>query len=83
MEQELGDRLNIHVVEADLTDYDALKVWFKQLPAITLKNRISITKNRQESADRVSTITGGKLDYLVANAGKVADWSSYLPPSVT
>ncbi|KAK5424319.1 hypothetical protein LTR20_008787 [Exophiala xenobiotica] len=48
--EELSDRSNISIVEADLTDYEALK----------------------RAAAAVATVTGGKLDYLIANA-------AYLP----
>ncbi|PKS11608.1 hypothetical protein jhhlp_001758 [Lomentospora prolificans] len=58
--EELSDRKNIHVVEADLTNYESIK----------------------KSADQVSTITGGSLDYLIANAGFVTRWSGNLPMTV-
>ncbi|KAK5193709.1 hypothetical protein LTR99_006061 [Exophiala xenobiotica] len=48
--EELSDRSNISIVEADLTEYEALK----------------------RAAAAVATATGGKLDYLIANA-------AYLP----
>ncbi|RFU80103.1 short chain dehydrogenase [Trichoderma arundinaceum] len=44
---------NITVVQADITDSDALKA----------------------SIDNVSKATNGRLDYLIANAGKISDWS--------
>lgn len=51
-------RTNIHILQADVTDYDALK---------------------QAAADTVM-ITGGSLDYVVANAGLVLQFDAYNPP---
>jgi hypothetical protein len=36
----------------------------------------------QASVDETSKITGGKLDYIIANAGLVSSWSAYDPLSV-
>ncbi|KAK5958765.1 hypothetical protein OHC33_000608 [Knufia fluminis] len=53
--QELSGRKNIHIVQADITDYEALKT----------------------AAGETSSITGGSLDYLIANAGLISQWSAY------
>ncbi|KAI9154970.1 Short chain dehydrogenase virK [Paramyrothecium foliicola] len=58
--QELEGRTNISILEADITDYNALK----------------------GTVDAVSAITGGSLDYLVANAGYVSRWDAYDPIGV-
>ncbi|KAF1816828.1 NAD(P)-binding protein [Eremomyces bilateralis CBS 781.70] len=46
VKSELGERANVHILAADITNYDAVK----------------------KSADHVAKVTGGKLDYLIANA---------------
>ncbi|KAK7750932.1 hypothetical protein SLS62_007064 [Diatrype stigma] len=48
--EELSGRSNIHILQADITDYDGLK----------------------RAAAETSTITGGAIDYLIANAGYVS-----------
>ncbi|RYP51125.1 hypothetical protein DL768_003472 [Monosporascus sp. mg162] len=60
MSEELSGRSNIHILQADVTDYDALK----QAVAETAK------------------ITGGSLDYLVANAGYVSRFDTFDPIGV-
>ncbi|KAL2760350.1 hypothetical protein ACRALDRAFT_1067078 [Sodiomyces alcalophilus JCM 7366] len=54
---DLKDRTNIHILEADVTDYDALK----------------------KAAADTAEITGGSLDYLIANAGLVSPLDAYDP----
>ncbi|CAH0022506.1 unnamed protein product [Clonostachys rhizophaga] len=51
------NRPNVHIVEADINNYDTLKA----------------------SADEVSRILGGKLDYLIANAALMSQWSAFDP----
>ncbi|KAJ5788657.1 hypothetical protein N7457_003647 [Penicillium paradoxum] len=58
VKQELSERTNIHIIEADITDYAALKV---------------------AAAAETASITGGGLDYLIANAGLVSHWDIYEP----
>ncbi|SPJ76033.1 related to protoporphyrinogen oxidase [Fusarium torulosum] len=53
--EELGSLSNIYILEADITDYDALK----------------------NSVHAVSEITGGSLDYIIANAGLIPLWSAW------
>ncbi|KAF2264810.1 NAD(P)-binding protein [Lojkania enalia] len=53
--EELKGRSNITILEADVTNYDALK----------------------KAADDTAAITGGRLDYLIANAGNVSQWDHY------
>ncbi|KAF2969052.1 hypothetical protein GQX73_g4478 [Xylaria multiplex] len=57
---ELTGRPNIHILQADITDYNAL----------------------QKAAIDAAKITGGSLDYLVANAGYVSHWDAYDPIGV-
>ncbi|KAK4063871.1 hypothetical protein Trihar35433_8579 [Trichoderma harzianum] len=58
--QELPGRSNIHILQADITDYDALK------------NAVAAT----------AQITGGALDYLIANAAYVSEYDAYDPIGV-
>ncbi|KAF7552728.1 hypothetical protein G7Z17_g4117 [Cylindrodendrum hubeiense] len=53
--RELKQRANLHILQADITDYDALKA----------------------SVEEVSKITGGGLDYLIANAAFVSNYSAW------
>jgi NAD(P)-dependent dehydrogenase (short-subunit alcohol dehydrogenase family) len=53
--QELADRSNITILQADISDYSALKA----------------------TVAATSEVTGGKLDYLIANAGYVPDYDAY------
>ncbi|KAK3305990.1 uncharacterized protein B0T15DRAFT_556605 [Chaetomium strumarium] len=53
----LSGRSNIHILQADLTDYRTL----------------------QRAAADTAKITGGTLDYLIANAAYVSTWDSYDP----
>ncbi|KAK4038360.1 NAD(P)-binding protein [Parachaetomium inaequale] len=54
---DLKGRRNIHIVQADLTDYNAL----------------------QAAAAETARITGGSLDYLIANAALVTMFDTYDP----
>ncbi|KAI1112718.1 NAD(P)-binding protein [Nemania sp. NC0429] len=51
------NRPNIHIVQADLVDYDSLKASF----------------------DVVAPIVNGSLDYIIANAALISQFSSYDP----
>ncbi|KAF5679184.1 protoporphyrinogen oxidase [Fusarium heterosporum] len=53
--RDLGPSSNVHILEADITDYNSLKA----------------------SVDAVSKITGGSLDYVIANAGLIPLWSAW------
>ncbi|KAI0430778.1 hypothetical protein F5Y09DRAFT_330834 [Xylaria sp. FL1042] len=55
--EELGERLNVHILQADITDYNAVK----------------------QAAEDTATLTGGSLDYLIANAAYVSKWDAYDP----
>ncbi|GKT43013.1 putative oxidoreductase [Colletotrichum spaethianum] len=60
---ELANRPNIHIVEVEMTIYQEKK----------------IDTPKMNSVDIVSKITGGKLDYIIANAGYISDSSAYDP----
>ncbi|KAH7318095.1 hypothetical protein B0I35DRAFT_431316 [Stachybotrys elegans] len=51
----VGDRSNIHLLQADMNDYDSLKA----------------------TVDQVSSITGGKLDYLISNVAINNNFSAF------
>ncbi|KAH8679221.1 hypothetical protein BGZ61DRAFT_551684 [Ilyonectria robusta] len=55
VDRELKQRANLHILQADITDYEALKA----------------------SVDEVSKITGGSLDYIIANAAFVSTYSAW------
>ncbi|KAH7140877.1 hypothetical protein EDB81DRAFT_843906 [Dactylonectria macrodidyma] len=55
LDPEMKQRSNLHILQADITDYDALKA----------------------SVDEVSEITGGSLDYVIANAAFVSTYSAW------
>ncbi|RKL38462.1 hypothetical protein BFJ72_g7273 [Fusarium proliferatum] len=54
---ELNRRSNIHVIEADLTNYNALK----------------------DAVNETAKITGGSIDYLIANAAYVSKFDTFDP----
>ncbi|KAK4247293.1 hypothetical protein C7999DRAFT_41356 [Corynascus novoguineensis] len=56
----LGGRSNIHILHADLTDYDAV----------------------QRAVADTTKLTGGTLDYLIANAARSSHWDLYGPIGV-
>ncbi|KAL2820561.1 NAD(P)-binding protein [Aspergillus cavernicola] len=58
--EELNARPNIHVLHANLTDYNSLKA----------------------AAEESGKITGGSLDYLIANAGLISAFDRYDPIGV-
>ncbi|KAL7944098.1 hypothetical protein V8C42DRAFT_358778 [Trichoderma barbatum] len=55
--RELAGRSNIRILQADITDYDAVK----------------------KSVAATAKITGGSLDYLIANAAYVSEFDAYDP----
>ncbi|KAF2489315.1 NAD(P)-binding protein [Lophium mytilinum] len=57
---DLKGRSNIHILEADVTNYDALK----------------------KAAADTAKITGGSIDYLIANAGYVSQFDGFDPIGV-
>lgn len=66
--KELPGRSNITILEADLTKYDAIKVILSSLGT----PRPVLTLSHQKAAADAAIVTGGSLDYLIANAGYVA-----------
>lgn len=66
------NRPNIHIIEADLTDYDSLKVSRR----CSLWEAINLY-HTQKSVNEVSPIVNGTLDYVLANAGIISSWSAY------
>ncbi|KZL75132.1 hypothetical protein CT0861_08276 [Colletotrichum tofieldiae] len=48
-------RDNIHILQADINDYEAVK----------------------RAVEEVAKVTGGSLDYLIANAAFISTWSAY------
>jgi NAD(P)-dependent dehydrogenase (short-subunit alcohol dehydrogenase family) len=58
--EELGERSNIHILSADITNYEDLK----------------------SAAADTAAITGGSVDYLVANAAYVSNFDAFDPIGV-
>ncbi|GAB1317990.1 hypothetical protein MFIFM68171_08200 [Madurella fahalii] len=58
--EQLSGRSNIHILQADLTNYEAMRL----------------------AVQDTATITGGTVDYLIANAAYVSTWDSYDPIGV-
>lgn len=66
MTSELAGRSNVHLLEGDVTNYDSLKVYsFRKDPS-------PYADFLKSAAAESSKITGGSLDYLIANAGYVS-----------
>ncbi len=64
------DAKNIHVVEGDVADYPSLQVGTTS--RVMYPPALLITCiHSQKAAERVSEVTGGKLDYLIHNAARV------------
>jgi hypothetical protein len=59
---EIG-RANIHIIQGDLDDYDSLKVGIHS----STKPASNV---RQRASDATKAITGGSVDYLIANGGR-------------
>lgn len=64
-------RSNIHILQGDVTDYESLKVYRAM---ISLN---SLMYHTQRAADETAKITGGRLDYIIANAALITKWSAY------
>ncbi|KAL7812785.1 hypothetical protein V8C26DRAFT_406580 [Trichoderma gracile] len=58
--QELAGRSNVHILQADISDYEAIK----------------------HAVAETARITGGTLDYLIANAAYISKFDAYDPIGV-
>jgi NAD(P)-dependent dehydrogenase (short-subunit alcohol dehydrogenase family) len=76
MKEELSERSNIHIVQADITDYAALQV------STPNRRKDSANTLTQAAVAETANITGGGLDYLIANAGVVSHFDAYDPIGV-
>lgn len=74
---ELNQAKNVHILQADVTDYAALKGGELLWPQIPSRPSANVTQ--QASVDEVIKITGGSLDFIIGNAG-VAPQSSAFDP---
>ncbi|KAI1432413.1 NAD(P)-binding protein [Xylaria sp. CBS 124048] len=79
VKEELGDRANIHILGiSDLTSVEDLKV--SRYPATKLPHWDTLTDPIiQRAAAETAAITGGSLDYLIANAGYVTSFDAFDP----
>jgi hypothetical protein len=76
---ELDNRQNIHIVQGDMTDYASLKVL--GIIGTSYLCRIGWQYD-QKAVEDTAEITGGALDYVIANAAWQSTWSAYDPIGV-
>ena len=74
---ELNQLKNVHILQADLTDYDALKA--SRRPRSRDPGTHLLTWPQQASVDDVAKITGGSIDVIIVNAGISPVSSAYDP----
>ncbi len=67
------DRSNVHIVHGDLDSYDSLKVGF-----VRSARAADADGCRQQASEATARITGGGLDYLIANGARLPEESSFL-----
>lgn len=77
IETELGIPDNVHILEADMADYQALEVNHGKSPRLSLSLRYRANCGYKATVGQVTKITGGKLDFIIANAALVSTWSAY------
>jgi hypothetical protein len=66
---EIGNRSNIHIFQADLLNFDDLKVSSLCLKHNTPRTcQESLLTKTQNTVEPVSQITGGRIDNIIANA---------------
>jgi NAD(P)-dependent dehydrogenase (short-subunit alcohol dehydrogenase family) len=69
---ELNNRSNIHILAADITDYAALQVIAPHIASNTNTNT-----SYQTAVSETAKLTGGSLDYIIANAGLITPFDQY------
>lgn len=76
---ELSDRSNVHILAGDLTNFDSLKVGRPIDTTGDRSNNLLTHSSLQTAADDTAAITGGSLDYLIANAAIMTPLDEYSP----
>lgn len=69
------DRSNVHIIHGDLDSYDILKVDSFVLPVCV---RVGANQGPQKASEETARITGGGLDYLIANGAYLHESSGLL-----
>lgn len=67
------NRSNVHIVHGDLDNYEVLKVSLASCPQDTLLAHI-----KKKARETTAKITGGSLDYLIANGARLPEGSSFV-----
>ncbi|RJE22141.1 Short chain dehydrogenase [Aspergillus sclerotialis] len=78
VKDELHARSNIYILQADITSYSALQARHNQTPG----SYSSTNAPKQNAVAETAKITGGTLDYLIANAGLISHFDAYDPIGV-
>ena len=78
--EELKGRTNVHILVGDLRSYTSLQV-SRRLIAVSVDSRV-LTASFQIAAAETAKITGGSLDYLIANAGLMSLVERFVPIGV-
>lgn len=72
MKAEIG-RSNVHIVHGDLDSYEVLKVILIAHPHESV-----LANPQKEASDATAKITGGRLDYLIANGARLPEESGFV-----
>lgn len=76
VKEELSERSNITILEAELTSHDAIKV--RENACERGVEDVIVAKSKyQKAAESSVAVTGGKVDYIIANAGYVPTWDMF------
>ena len=77
-EKQLGAAVpkNLHFLEADVTDLEALKVGIRTSNEVVAVCRCGLIVFKS-AATETARLTGGGLDYLINNAALISSASSY------
>lgn len=67
------NRSNVHIVHGDLDSYEVLKVSLASYP-----QDILLVDLEKKASEATAEITGGSLDYLIANGARLPEGSSYV-----
>ncbi|KAK7906570.1 hypothetical protein PG985_016307 [Apiospora marii] len=76
--EELPRRSNVTILEADVTQYESLKVSQESFAKVE-GERADASSTRQRASAEAAGVTGGRLDYLIANAGLNMSWDGLDP----
>lgn len=69
---EIGSS-NVHIIHGDLDNYEVLKVSLKAYPHESV-----LANPEKEASEATAKITGGRLDYLIANGARLPEESGFV-----